>query len=545
MNESFDEHVKVWEDFLNALTPRSKIDVGKIQTLTGFLEWAGQNGIVDPLELWQAREDSRIPQVEIEPENVKSEEQPESGARALHQRHVHYHLPKHEAFTKAVEERAKKEAGKWEEKPNSTAKSRDEAYRKSHERSYDNLVEHYPGIAEEWRKKHNDQHVISALTRKAEREELKARQKAIQRSQRVTIWRPIPSPLRRSTPSAAPVSRAGSLGGLNRLAGRRVNKRKAAGEARKIGKDLKTGAALLTGGASAVATSRFGKWVTIGAVALVGIVLFVFVAIVFAAGCVIVNNPIGSAIGVNYCSGGGSGVAVIPSLSPGITTAPLSCSQVPGVCKASCGEQEIQAPSATCTTGICCVRESAPTKNSSEIASWARQLTNSLGKGNNNLYNVLLQPVFGRITVPAQRGFLCTDLAIYSYRLAGVRGPSSASTCTQAQRWRSLGSGYEIAQKDVDVRRIKKGDLLWWWSYAPNQWGGSFCGGPGLNHFTHHTNVISEITITDAANGVGYMKSLDANSYRKEFVYPIRNWRVVSWPGYSRLFDGFWVGIAP
>ena len=52
------------------------------------------------------------------------------------------------------------------------------------------------------------------------------------------------------------------------------------------------------------------------------------------------------------------GVEGSPSVSPGTTAAPLSCSQVPGACKASCGDHEIEVSSGKCSTGICCARES-------------------------------------------------------------------------------------------------------------------------------------------------------------------------------------------
>lgn len=333
MNNSLTDHIKVWEDFFNSLPPKSKIDVGNIHSINEFIEWASANGIIDPINLWQAREDSLIEPVESPIKDNDEVEDPEGHGVQSHRKHTeHYHTPEHEFFEKEVKKSAEKDAARWEKKPNfELAKSKEEAFKLSHDRSYDSFVKHYPALAEDWVKKHNDQNVISALARKALQEEQIARQKA---AQKITVTRIAWAPSFRKTTTEGPFIAAGrprnrGFGRVNNLAGRSLNRRRAAGRAvraARAGKAAEGGLAIATGGTSAIVTTVvFNRKILLGLAIFFGICAFLFIAVVFAAGCAIVGNPIGDVLGVDYCKGGGVVAAQPTPTQPpgGISNPPI------------------------------------------------------------------------------------------------------------------------------------------------------------------------------------------------------------------------------
>jgi hypothetical protein len=163
----------------------------------------------------------------------------------------------------------------------------------------------------------------------------------------------------------------------------------------------------------------------------------------------------------------------------------------------------------------------APPTTNNSILSWAQQIDDNVTKLACSIYRNTMQATVtnGKYTVPQKKGtcngeggsaFLCTDLVIQSYKLAGISKYFSRKSYTMARNW--VPSVQLIAGQNV-FSLISPGDAFF----------------PSCNNTTSqigHASLIFNVSIN--SNGAGTITTIDTNMPSEYNTYRVRNWNITS-----------------
>lgn len=384
-----------------AISPEDRIalEYGTIEDITRIVERLEIEA--DAVELLKAREDAKTLDEAARADKPKpTEKQDNQTRRRSSHRTETRHLPTYEEFKKQSSKEAQEAADKWSKKPDFTiARSRQIAYLAALKTEHNKFAKLYPALAKEWAQKHNDKNLASAAgipqpaikpriavakplptnpialpTQEVEQKpQLRTRFGQVERAgqtiptgdqnwgvsepieysaaikqpkkqdqteevfipvqepgQQTVITEQRPSPALSQTRAGGYPNRrrGGFLNRANRLAGRARGARRSAG--------------IASSAAGAVKNLRRAR--TIASVlsfiwpAVLIVLIFIFlVTIILGAGCFIVNNPIGDAIGINYCQSLTNPAPPPPNPGPG---KPKIITFTGGYAYLSCSETE-------------------------------------------------------------------------------------------------------------------------------------------------------------------------------------------------------------
>lgn len=165
-----------------------------------------------------------------------------------------------------------------------------------------------------------------------------------------------------------------------------------------------------------------------------------------------------------------------------------------------------------------------PDGGNSEIARWAVTITSRLKKeGLYCLYNV--QPYnnicnnnycatrFTRGDCSGWWGYLCTQLVIDSYNLAGNKNSFSTNTYFMEQAWEGK-AGYRVMKTNSQssLSQLRSGDVIFMFAtYSATS--------------LKHVVVIKDVNID--SNGNGEIDILQSNSHTTSSYYPVSRWKVI------------------
>lgn len=188
---------------------------------------------------------------------------------------------------------------------------------------------------------------------------------------------------------------------------------------------------------------------------------------------------------------------------------------------------------------VCC----APPQTSTDVLYWGQQINNVVTirsgctgtwHGYNRLQTYISSGIYttklwpGTCSGVGWGTYFCTFLVKDAYKLAGKWGPTDSNTCDQVHQW--LNHGYPVQQNSI--RGAKLGDPIWWMGDSSGRW----CPPYG---YSHHTNMISYISVDSGGNGT--MRTIDTNNTVKVVKYNVVNWRAY----YPGRLTSFVVGLAP
>lgn len=191
---------------------------------------------------------------------------------------------------------------------------------------------------------------------------------------------------------------------------------------------------------------------------------------------------------------------------------------------------------------------SPPAKATSSAVNYAQEITNNLNKlGKNCLYNK--QPdnkicnSNGRCATTSQgqcagySGYLCTQLIVDSYNLAGLENNFARRVYFMSKYWTDK-AGYVILRENnpSTTSQLRPGDVFFM-SDLPN--------GLSKNVGNHHVVIIRKIVpFPLPPSGDGRIYLLQANGHATSGFDFVRNWKV------KNIYEGkstgaLWFGLAP